>query len=237
MKAFASVMLAAALLFPLVLLTSVTEKAGAQVEEVLAGGRAAEANYYAGEAAMNAAFSSMRGAAGERRPMDARSVRETLVEIGERLAGLEAFLESGGEGGGVDVDFWCGAFSGSERRGLVEKMAIERRALKCDSCFDASARVVFAGADVAERKPVMKSVSACALFAALEPGLFGGRVGAGNSLLVHSVDDEGNVLASPELVAAGITPVSPAAIGVSIYDGRTGAASISYIAAGEMREY
>ncbi|MFA6036285.1 MAG: hypothetical protein WC759_04995 [Candidatus Micrarchaeia archaeon] len=237
-RAFASVMLAAALLFPLVLFLAVQARADAGSEEMLADARAAEANYYAGEGTLNAAFNVMAGVATEKKPGDARSIRETLEESGAQLAELGAFIGEMQAGKGVDSTFWCGKFSEEEKAGLARRMAAEKRALKCDSCFDASARIMLAGANVAEKKPEAKFVPACAFFVAVVPELAGsGKIGAGNSLLVHMAEEDGTALVAPELAAAGITPWSPAAIGISIYDERTGAASVSYISAGEMRDY
>ncbi len=237
MRAFASVMLAAALLFPLVLFLSVQAKAGAGAEASLALARAAEANYYGGEDTLNAAFGVMKQVATERKPRDARSVRETLEEIGLRLAVLEALVEKQGAEEGVEVDFWCGKFSEDEKAGLVRRMAVERKALKCPACFDA-ARPVAMGGVPAEGSPRAKVVMACAFFTSIVPALGGGgQVGAGNSLLVHSYDEEGTFFTAPEFDAAGIFPTSHVAIGVSVYDARTGAASVSYISEGKARDY
>jgi len=236
-KAFASIMLAAALLFPLVLFLSVQAKAGAEAEASLTLARAAEANHYEGEDTLNAAFGVMKQVATERKPRDARSVRETLEEIGGRLAGLEAFAEKQGAEDGIEVDFWCGKFSEDEKAGLVRKMAAERKALKCPACFDAMRPIVMGGVS-ADGSPKVKVVMACAFFTSIVPALGGGgQVGVGNSLLVHSYDEEGTFFTAPEFDAAGIFPTSQVAIGVSVYDGRTGAASVSYISEGKARDY
>jgi hypothetical protein len=237
-KAFASIMLAAALLFPLVLFLSVQARAGAESEAMLAGARAAEANYYAGEGALNAASSVMKAVATEKKPSDARSIRETLEESGARLAGLEELVEKQGAAEGVEADFWCGKFSEEEKAGLVRKMAAGKKALKCDACFDASEKILLVGANAAEGEPRAKLVPACAFFTAVTPSPSGGgSIGAGNSLLVHIIDEDGTALVAPRLADAGIMPWSPAAIGISIYDKRTGAASVSYIPSGKAGDY
>jgi len=233
MRAFASILLVAALLFPTVLFLSMQSRASLESEGFLEVARAAEKNYYAGEDILNAALASMRNVARERMPRDARSVRETQESIGERLAELEKFAEAEYGAKGVAVDLWCGFFSVKERAELSQKMAGEGRVLKCERCFDASRTVVLVGRDGR-----MKPVAVCAFFSAVEPSLTGGgRAGVGNSFLNMLVDEEGDVIVPFGIdvwdVAAGGEP----ALGVSVYDSRTGAASVSYIMGGEAVEY
>lgn len=242
MRAFATVLLAAALLVPLALFASSQADAAAMAGAEIARFRAAEANYYAGEEALNGMFAVMREAAREkmnggleRGNAPSSGVRESIVEIGLRMQELEKMAEDRKDG--VVVDFWCGRASEEEVGALAKQMAREKRALKCGNCFDASESVALAGEEGLE------SVPACAFFASVALDEFvpgSGKAGVGNSALLLMLDRNGRprvpLDARAAEIAAGVGE-GRAAYGVSVYDGRTGAASVSVAWEGEMRGY
>ncbi|VVC03740.1 Uncharacterised protein [Candidatus Burarchaeum australiense] len=231
MKAFVSAMLVATLLLPLLVFLSSRADVHADEGQMLSRAFAAEANRNAGETALLAMKEAMRRTAAERMPRDARSVKETEVEIGKRLADFEAFAENEFATGGKEVDVWCGPFSAAGADALARAMADGRKTRKCDGCWDAGKEISLVG------KNGMQEINACAFAIIVQPAVGGGKVGVGNAALSLLYDETGGALVPADEDVAGAIATGEIYVGVSVYDARTGAASVRYIAPGEMEEY
>lgn len=232
MRAFVSALLVAALLLPLLAFTSSQAELKAGEGEMLSRAFAAEANRNAGETCLLAVKEIIRGTAAERMPRDARSVKETEVEAARRLALFEEFAEKEFGADGKKVDLWCGTISASEAHELAHEMARQSKALKCAHCWDAERKIVLAGRGKTEL------VDACAFAILVEPVSVGsGRAGIGNSALSLLYDEAGGALVPADEAIAERVVASGWAIGVSVYDEKTGAASVRYLSEGEMERY
>lgn len=232
MRAFVSALLVAALLLPL--LVFVSSQAGMRSAEglLLSKAFAAQANRNAAETSILGVKEIIRQTAAERTPRDARSVKETELEAARRLALFEEFAEKEFGARGKQVDIWCGEFSDVGRKELALAMAREKKAMKCARCWDASSRIVLAG------KKKVEVVDACAFAILVEPVLvMGGRAGIGNSALSLLLDESGSVLVPLDAALAEAIVGGEFVIGVSVYDAKTGAASVEYAAQGEMEGY
>jgi len=232
MRAFVSALLVAALLLPLLAFISSQAELKADEGAMLSRAFAAEASRNAGETSLLAVKGIIRGVASEKMPRDARSVKETEIEAARRLALFEEFAEKEFGAEHKRVDMWCGRISASEASGLAREMARQGKVLKCAQCWDAGKKVVLAGRGKTEE------VNACAFAILVEPALVGiGRAGTGNSALSLLYDEGGGALVPADAGVAEAIVAGGWAVGVSIYDEGTGAASVRYIAPGEMERY
>jgi len=231
MKAFVSAMLVAALLLPMLLFISLRSESLAQEELLLSRAFAAEASRNMGETALLAVKETMRSTASEKMPHDVRSIRETQVEIARRLAEFEEFAERSFEEQGIEVDLWCGSLGEAEGFELVQKMAGEGNAAKCENCWDMSRKIVLVG------KGSVEEVGACAFAVLVVPEVTGGSVGIGNAGLSLMYGEKGEALVPLDEGVLKAMAEGEIAIGVSIYDRKTGAASVRYLVQGDFVEY
>ncbi|MDO8340133.1 MAG: hypothetical protein Q7T16_05765 [Candidatus Burarchaeum sp.] len=232
MRAFVSALLVAALLLPLLAFISSQAELKADEGAMLSRAFAAGASRNAGETGLLAVKEIIRQTTTERMPRDARSVKESEVEAARRLALFEEFSEAEFGAERWQVDMWCGRISSSEARELAREMTHQGKALKCVQCWDAGKKVVLVG----RGKTV--EVNACAFAILVEPALVGsGRAGVGNSALSLLYDEDGGALVPADAEVAEAIAAGGWAIGVSVYDKNTGAASVRYVAPGEMEKY
>jgi len=70
------------------------------------------------------------------------SIREKVLNASEGLEKLERFVEAKYAEKGVLMDLWFGVLREGEAQELAGRMMDEKRALKCGSCFDFSARAL-----------------------------------------------------------------------------------------------
>ena len=232
MQALVSILLVAALLLPLLAFTSSQAELKADEGAMLSRAFAAEASRNAGETSLLAVKGIIRETAAERMPRDARSVKEAGIEAARRLALFEAFAEEEFGADGKKVDLWCGAVSASEARELAREMAHEGEALKCKQCWARGKKVLLAG-----RAGVVE-VNACAFAILIEAALVGsGRAGVGNAALSLLHDETGGALVPADTAVAEAIAEGGWAMGVSVYAEKTGAASVRYVAQGEMEVY
>ncbi len=231
MRAFASALLMAVLLTVLLLLLSFKVNSGVEFGKEISRAGAAEIMGGYGEMGVIELKNSMKEVASQNRPMNARSIKETQVKIGKRLEEFEVFVEREMEEKGLDVDMWCGVFSPADSEELVRRMSVSEKAEKCAGCWDFSSKTVLVGRDTVEE------INTCAFLVQIEPELFGGKVGVGNSLLSLIYDDRGELLVPLDMRLKEIVMGKNLVFGMSIYDEKTGAASIHYLPQGEFVEY
>ena len=227
MRAFVSALLVAALLVPIIVFLSLRASADSEEALMLSKAIAAERTGRQAETSLGAIREIMRAVASERVPRDARSVRETEIEIASRLADFEEFIEEALSEKKIEADLWCGEFSEAEREELLELMVEEKGGRKCRNCFDPSQKITLVG------KGRVEEVNACALAILVEPSATGGRVRIGNSVLSILYDETGTALVPVDGQWMEMAVAGNLAMGVSIYDRKSGAATVRYIMQGE----